>query len=386
MFKRASVRLVAVAVVLFVMGMSGTAAGQQAVTASSPVLGQAAIERSRAVQAELARIEANKEAFIDELFGRWAPYLDPTVYDLWGSPKPIAMAATPWRLLGASMASDFESGARVLRGIVGPGWYVSAYIEGREPVVGAGTAQTGVGASGVGAAAIGGGMESLVFTPISPCRIVDTRGTGARTGILTAGSTRVFDLSADGLAEGQGGDTVCPGLPTYQHKAWAVNITVFGYSALGHLTVWPYTYSKPSASFLNFFTTAYAVANAGAVTGCLGCLNSINVSVAAATHVIIDVMGYYEEATGFAGGALTDFAGTTESGIAPGGSAILLGGTCPAGTKFVSGAFDSDSGTGSLVAAEQYLVGGDTWRQVVRNIHATVTFSATAYTRCIDVQ
>ena len=49
---------------------------------------QGAIERSRAVQTELARTGANKEAFADELFGRRAPHVDSMVYDLWGSLKP----------------------------------------------------------------------------------------------------------------------------------------------------------------------------------------------------------------------------------------------------------------------------------------------------------
>jgi len=394
MFNRATLRVVAVSAVLFVMVMSGTSAGQDGPRRSvtDPVLDQKALQRSRDIQVELARIGANKEAFIDELFGRWAPYLDPTVYDLWGSLKPVAMAATPWRLLGASLTSDFESGARVLRGVVGPGWYISAYIEGREPVVGSGTVQTGVGVSDVGAAAIGGGMESLVFTPISPCRIVDTRGVGAagpgvRTGILTAGSTRVFDLSADGLTEGQGGDTSCPGLPAYQHKAWAVNITVFGYSDLGHLTVWPYTYAKPSTSFMNFFTTAYAVANAGAVTGCLGCLNSINVSVAASTHVIIDVMGYYEEATGFAGGAVTWLVGPEPNySIAAGASDWNDGATCPAGTVLIGGG--ADTSNGDLVTSAHRVVvlpAGSNWYETYKNV-GTIAYTVSTYSRCMDVK
>jgi len=390
MFNRASVRLAAIAVLLFVIGVSGTAAGQQAVTATAPVLDQAAIQRSRAVQAELARIEANKEAFIDELFGRWAPYLDPTAYDLWGSLKPIAMAATPWRLLGASLTSDFESGVRVLRGVVGPGWYVSAYIEGREPVVGSGTTKAPVSTSGVGTTAMGDAQWALVFTPIAPCRVVDTRGIGAagpglRTGIMAAGSTRVFDLSAAGLSEGQGGDTSCAALPTFQNKAWAVNITVFGYSELGHLTVWPYTFDKPTTSFMNFSPTAYAMANSGTVTGCYGCSNSINVSVAAATHVIIDVMGYYEEATGFAGGAVSNLVGTA-TGIGPGDSGVALGGACPADTVIIGGSVETTATAGTMRLGDQSVSSGTTWRQVVTNTHASSTFSATSTSRCMDVK
>jgi hypothetical protein len=138
---------------------------------------------------------------------------------------------------------------------------------------------------------------------------------------------------------------------------------------------------------MNFTPTVYATANAGTVTGCWGCTNSIKVSVFAETHVIIDVMGYYEEATGFAGGAVTSLAGTEVTGITQGNSAVTLGGACPAGTVIIGGSMDSTSLLGDVVAAEQYVTGGTTWRQVVRNVSTTpATYAATATSRCMDVK
>jgi len=384
MSKRTSVWLVVLTVVLLVLGVRGTSAGQFGQAgAGKPVMDQAAIQRSWAVQAELARIEANKEAFVGELFVRWAPYLDPMVYDLWGSLKPVAMAATPWRLLGASLTSDFESGLLVLQGAVGPGWYVSAYVEGREPVIGSGAVQAQVGAFGLGAAAIGAQLGSLVFTPIAPCRIVDTRGSGSRTGIMTAGSMRTFDLSAYGLFAGQGGETSCIGLPAYQHEAWAVNITVFGYSENGHLTVWGYGHAKPATSFMNFFPAAYAVANAGTVTGCYGCTNSIHVSVAATTHVIIDVMGYYEEATGFATGAVTQLSGGPLTIVWPNEYSTKFGPECPAGTVLIGGSGSSDSWGKLVISAVGFLNKGY-WMSFF-NTSSTTSYNAGASSHCMDV-
>ena len=389
MFKWAKAWVVGVTVVLFVIGASGTSAGQQVQVDVGKGMNQAAIQRSRAVQAELARIEANKEAFIDEMFQRWAPALDPTLYDIWTELKPIAMEATPWRLLGASLTSDFPSALRVLRGKVGPGTYVSAFVDGRL-ASGSGTMATQAGSpvpgsTGIGIQAdIGTEASALVFTPIAPCRMVDTRY--ATGGIVVPATPRAFDLTTEGFTEGQGGQTSCSGIPTYSHKAWAVNITVTGYSALGHLTVYPYGGTLPSTSFMNFFTTAYAMANAGTVTGCAGCSNDIRIAVSTPTHVIIDVVGYYEEATGFATGTLTDFAGTQVTGIGPGDYGVALGGACPAGTVIVSGAVDTTSGMGYVLAAEQTIASGTTWHQVVRNISTTNTYSATAYSRCMDVQ
>jgi hypothetical protein len=108
--------------------------------------------------------------------------------------------------------------------------------------------------------------------------------------------------------------------------------------------------------------------------------------VSTPTHVIIDIVGYYEEATGFATGTLTDFAGTQVTGIGPGDYGIAFGGACPAGTVIVSGAVDTSSSLGNLVAADQTISSGTTWRQVVRNVSAASTYSATAFSRCMDVQ
>jgi hypothetical protein len=202
---------------------------------------------------------------------------------------------------------------------------------------------------------------------------------------MTAGSTREFDLTADGLAEGQGGQISCAGLPTFQHKAWAVNITVTDYSSIGHLTVWPYTFDPPATSFMNFSPTAYAMANSGTVTGCWGCSNSIKVSVFAQTHVIIDVMGYYEEAKGFAGGVVSNYVGTTVTGILPGSSGVALGAACPDGTVIIGGTVQTNDTTGSMVLGDQY-VSSSMWRQVVKNTHPSLTFSATSTSRCMDVK
>ena len=161
MAKLARLWLLAATVVFVAIGFAGVVWAQQA-----PKVDQAAIERSWTVQAELARIEANKEAFVDELLERWAPYVDPERVNLLGAVKPVAMQATPWRLLGASLATDFDSGFAVLRGVVGPGWSVGAYVEGRAPSIGTGAVQAAAGIPDPGTLALGDATSSLVFVPI----------------------------------------------------------------------------------------------------------------------------------------------------------------------------------------------------------------------------
>ena len=382
MSKLRRVWLLAATLVLFVMG-TGTSSGQQRQTVSGKVRDQAAIQRSLAIQGELARIEASREEFIDELFARWAPTLDPMLYDLWGSLKPVAMAATPWRLLGASLTTDFESGLRVLTGAVGPGWYVSAYVEGREPVIGATMAQAQAGAPEFGATAIGDTTSSLVFTPIAPCRVVDTRGTGARTGLLS--SPTPFDFTTAGLAKGQGGATSCPGLPSSQTPvAWAVNVTATGYGTIGHVTVYPATATVvPTASFLNFSPAVYAVANAGTVTGCYGCSETVGIYAYAPTHIIVDVMGYYTEATGFAGGAVTEMWGP-DTAIPGYGFVSAYGGYCPAGTVLIGGGSSNTSGAGEVLTAD-HLRSGQRWLEYLSS-YTSSEYSFQVYSHCMDVK
>ena len=111
--------LVAITVAATVFAAGGAISGEQALAGDGLVMNPAKAQRSLEVQAELARIEANKAAFVDELLGRWAPLVGIEV-DLWGDVKAMAMAATPWRLLGASLATDFDERLRGAAGRGGP--------------------------------------------------------------------------------------------------------------------------------------------------------------------------------------------------------------------------------------------------------------------------
>ncbi len=362
----------AVAVALVAVGAGG-AKGADGDASASKAIDQAAIERSWAIQAELARIEGNKEAFVDELLGSWAAQLDRDRYDVQRELKPIAMEAYPWRLYGASLVGDFKTMVGVLRGKIGAAQYVNTLTQPQPR-------------AGVVPNALGAGTDSLVFTPIAPCRIVDTRGTGARTGILNPGAPRVFDLTTDGFTAGQGGDTSCAGLPAFSHYGWAANVSVTGFSTSGNLRTFPFGGTVPNASFLNFFPGATAIANAGTLTGCFACAGDVTFQAfGGPTHVIIDVMGYYEQATGFFSqtAALTNMVGTTTT-IPINTAQFVSGGICPAGTTVVSGG-QSNSGTGvNAVLTADHVVSGATWQEYLRNPNTAATVTATVFTRCID--
>jgi hypothetical protein len=332
---------------------------------------QAALDQSWAIQRELAKIEKDPEAFGEALISSWVPYLDSAVYDPESELRPLIKAATPWRLYGASLVGDYRTMIDVLRGRTSAGRIINALSEPQprmRPSAGPDLGETGV---------------QLVFTPIAPCRIVDTRGTGARTGPMIAGVPRAFDLTTDGYTEGQGGATAgCPGLPSFSHLGWAINVTATSYSTIGGFTVYPFAGAAGISSIINYFPAAYAIANGSAVTGCYGCADDINlVSFGTNSHVIVDVMGYYEQATGSAG-AVTQVAGTTTS-VAAGGFVQVLGGACPAGTTLIGGTQTNGGGGANVVLTSDHSRSGSTWYEFVKNIGA-VAINVTVSSLCQD--
>jgi hypothetical protein len=370
MSRSASPWLTAAVVTLVAMGASGSRAGEGpegGASADQFTLNQATAERSWAIQGELARIDQGREAFVDELIKSWTPYLDSAVYDPWTELKPIAMKAPSWQLYGASLVGDFHTMVRLLRGEIGAGRYVNALVrpQARMPVI---------------RQALGDTATALVFTPIEPCRMVDTRGTGVRTGIVNPGTPRVFDLTTSGFAKGQGGAAACAGLPSFSNLGWAANITVTGHTTSGNVRVYPFSGTLPTTSFINFFPAASALANAGTLTGCYGCADDVTIAAfGGPTHVIIDVMGYYAEATGTSA-AVSRVAGAATN-VPNGSFAFVTSGACPAGTVLVGGEMDHNAG--DLAIGEYHENTPTTWIFWMIN-NSAAAGSATAFARCLD--
>jgi hypothetical protein len=285
-------------------------------------------------------------------------------------------AATPWKLYAASLVGDYNTMMLVLRGEIKAGSVINA-LSAPQPHTMA-TSSLVVGS--VTPLAIGSPTSQLVFTPIPPCRIADTRVAG---GALSAGVPRTFDLSAGGLGKGQGGTPPCPGLPSFNFYAWSVNLTATRYTASGFLQVYPFGGSVPATSILNFQAGTAAIANSSTVTGCYGCVNSINVVASAQTDVILDVYGYFEVATGFSTGVVTLMAGTTTS-VAAGNYQEVTGGVCPAGTIVIGGAQTNTSSSSNTILTSDHNISGTLWYEFVKNT-GTSAASVTVYSTCQDV-
>ena len=130
------------------------------------------------------------------------------------------------------------------------------------------------------------GTATVTVTPVpqklftvTPCRLVDTRDVSPP--LLSPGQRRNF------LAAGN-----C-GVPATARTV-AVNVTVAGPTAAGYLTLFPGdAQDPPVVSTVNFRQGQVRANNAVAPLGADGRLGILNGS-AGSTHVIVDVVGYFE--------------------------------------------------------------------------------------------
>jgi hypothetical protein len=118
------------------------------------------------------------------------------------------------------------------------------------------------------------------FMPVVPCRVVDTRNAAGAFGgpILAGGQARDFAIPS----------SAC-GIPS-NAAAYSLNVTVVPSGPLGYLTIWPAGQTRPLVSTLNSFDGT-VVANAALTPAGDG--GAISVFVTDATHVILDINGYF---------------------------------------------------------------------------------------------
>lgn len=143
---------------------------------------------------------------------------------------------------------------------------------------------SGGGSAAATATDIGQISGALRFVPIAPCRIADTRTMSGPFGGPAIGKqkTRSFDIPAAGC-----------GIPRTA-AAYALNVTVVPMGPLGYLTVWPSGQGQPTASTLNSHD-GRVKANAAIVAAGAG--NAVSVYATEATHLVLDINGYFVPAT-----------------------------------------------------------------------------------------
>jgi hypothetical protein len=151
-------------------------------------------------------------------------------------------------------------------------------------------------ALGIVPEAYGSPLSDLVFTPVTPCRIIDTRVAG---GPIAAGSQRNFLAAGVGFSS-QGGFNGDCGVPLGPATAVVVNLIAVNPAGGGDLRAFPFGAAVPLASVLNYANVPLLnIANDIVLKICDStvtiCAFDFTVQAdVSGTDVVGDVMGYFK--------------------------------------------------------------------------------------------
>lgn len=280
-----------------------------------------------ATAAGKARTERGQ--LVHDIVLKWAPH----VQQAYGSDArgwamelvPVFTRATLPQLRQARDARTFDGMNNALFGSAAPKTY---------PHLAAAVAS---GALPMPVKSLGDAANDLVYVPVTPCRIIDTRVAG---GVITANTTRSFDITQEAAPitsyAAQGGDASGCGIGSAGAFAAAViNFTVVTPNAAGYITAFPAGASQPLAATVNY--------NAGDVRGNLAIVrldqgasaSELTVYSFAQTHLVADVTGYFvnPQATNLNCVATTI---NTANSIAANSTNFFNNPTCPSGYTAVT--------------------------------------------------
>jgi hypothetical protein len=308
----------------------------------------------------------DRNSVVKEILNVWGDYQIPVnaenntpygPFDLGSALK----RATAEQLLDAGKAKTFDDLVAALPRSSGGGVVPTALAVGqRIPLV------------------IGDATDDLVYTPVTPCRIMDTRfqTVPARIGPNAGVQRNVVgtDYSA------QGGFAGSCGIPSTGPAAVSINIVTTNQSGTGSLRVIATGAGNPPVSIMNYDPTAN-LANAAVVAAATGGGPNIYVySASAATDVIIDIMGYFSSPAATAVDTTFVESSATSCNNLSNCSALA---TCPAGYAATGGGLRWGIYTTGL-----YLVGsegsGSGWFIQARN-ESGGTQSLFSYVQCARV-
>jgi hypothetical protein len=224
---------------------------------------------------------------------------------------------------------------------------------------------------------LGENNNDLVFVPITPCRIFDTRVAG---GAIAANTVRSFDVTAVSDYSFQGGDASnCGGTGAAgSFAAAAINFTVVTPSAGGYITAFPYLGTQPLAATVNYAAGA-VVGNFAVVKLDQGAsANELSVYSFAQTHLVADIVGYYINPV--LGPLDCEEKTSAAATVVPGGMGTQSTAACTVGYKVVSGGCSSTTFDGRVVTSRTFL-GTNTHFCAFRN-EGTGNMDGTAYSVC----
>ncbi len=126
------------------------------------------------------------------------------------------------------------------------------------------------------------------FTPITPCRAIDTR-----PGRIAAGATHHFHIRGTiGFAEQGGKDGGC-GVPA-SATGVAVSVSSVDIAGAGYLRIWPYGYADPGATVAHYQRGPITTTGATVTLGTQGSAYDVTAKAfQSGAGLVLDVTGYY---------------------------------------------------------------------------------------------
>lgn len=220
--------------------------------------------------------------------------------------------------------------------------------------------------------------NDLVYVPVTPCRLFDTRLAG---GVITAGTTRNFDITAVTDYSFQGGDASnCNGVGSAgSFAAAAINFTVVFPIGQGFITAYPFLATRPTAATMVYragdllSNTAIVKLDQGASA------NELSVYSANETHLVGDIVGYFVNPEL----GPIDCVETVSSNINVNANSTGTGSSpaCAAGYTIISGGCTMSTFDGRVVSSRSF-PNTNTHFCAFRNENVSAANTGLAYGRC----
>lgn len=222
----------------------------------------------------IAAIANTREGTITDLVNQWRPTATALGYPAiaWAAEfSTLLHSASDAQLYDVQNAASYDA--------------VRAILQGRSAPVSL--------ESVAGIEALGDTTSDLTYTPVTPCRVLDTRFDNDGSARPAAGLTKHFYVHGSNTELAPQGHTAGTGCaaPKGEPAGIAANFAVVPYST-GHIRVWPFASSMPTASFLNY-QSGNNLANAGIIATCYACSYDMSIYNSTDTHYLADVMGYF---------------------------------------------------------------------------------------------
>lgn len=307
-----------------------------------------------------AAIEANKGAFVSDLLARWSSEAAARGYDAyWSKGTRKLMAKSAADLLALSeRATDLDT----FHKLVFEGYTTNAF---------------------------GSLTQELVFYPMTPCRLYDSRlaTVGGLIGPMAPGTQR--DISVNDSTSVQGGaspdcGSAVPDLGN-DPPALAIVLTAASPTGPGNLRTFAAGAPVPTAAQLTY-TAGTTISTGGITASCTSCFAELTIRNQGAgnTDVVVDIVGYFHAPFLQAVDCTTV---TASNGSVASNTTVTLTPVCAAGFTVTGGGYNTNlfsSGTANGMVWYRNQPSGNGWNCHAQNF-STATLTADCFARCCRV-